>query len=93
MLRDGRVPLAVEVATVNRTQLLGEVLRLYLDDSPLKLLVLIKGTNVPPHGPALAERTLRQLYGQARIENTPARVVWAQEEKALEAALRDLLLL
>lgn len=87
-----RALVAVEVANVNTTQLVGETCRLYYDTCPAKLLVL-GDRNVPPNGKTQCEVLLRRLYGQDSIENTPARVVIFSDDMAIEKALADLLLL
>ena len=87
-----RVLVAVEVANVNTTQLVGEACRLYYDESPMKLLIL-GDRNVPRSGKDQCERLLRRLYGQDDIRNTPCRVVWYDDDKAIEDALRSLLLI
>ena len=87
-----RVVVAVEVANVNTTQLVGEACRLYYDSCPLKLLVL-GDRNVPKNGRAQCETLLARLYGQNSIADTPARVVWYHERDDAREALRDLLLL
>lgn len=69
----GRALVAVEVANVNTTQLVGEASRLYFDTCPIKLLVL-GDRNVPPNSKNQCELVLTRLYGQDYIENTPARV-------------------
>ncbi len=87
-----RPVIAVEVANVNTTQLVGETCRLYYDSCPLKLLVLGDRT-VPPDGKAQCELLLARLYGQDSIANTPARVVWYHDDAAVAPALFELLLL
>lgn len=87
-----RPVIAVEVANVNTTQLVGETCRLYYDSCPLKLLVL-GDRNVPPDGKAQCELLLARLYGQDSIANTPARVVWYHDDDAVARALAELLLL
>jgi len=84
--------IAVEVANVNTTQLVGETCRLYYDTCPLKLLVL-GDRNVPANGGEQCELLLTRLYGQGRIEHTPARVVWYHDDPGIGRALSDLLLL
>jgi hypothetical protein len=84
--------LAIEVANVNTTQLVGEACRLYYDSCPLKILVL-GDRNVPQNGVELCRCLLARLYGQQNIEHTPARVVNYDEDEKLEAALKELLLL
>jgi len=66
--------IAVEVAAVNTTQLTGEVLRLFYDSCPRKLLVLI-GKHPGKKGKQLSERIFCLLFGQEKITRTPARVV------------------
>ena len=87
-----RVVIAVEVANVNTTQLVGEACRLYYDSCPLKLLVL-GDRHVPRNGVEMCKHLLARLYGQDSIENTPARVVSYDNDDDLQSALRDLLLL
>jgi len=87
-----RVAVAVEVANVNTTQLVGETCRLYFDSCPLKLLIL-GDRNVPQSGKKQCEQLFAKLYGQENINNTPARVEWYHDDKAIESALRELLLL
>jgi hypothetical protein len=87
-----RPVIAVEVANVNTTQLVGETCRLYYDSCPLKLLVL-GDRNVPPDGKAQCELLLARLYGQDSIANTPARVVWYYDDDSVALALSELLLL
>jgi hypothetical protein len=84
--------IAVEVANVNTTQLVGETCRLYYDICPIKLLVL-GDRNVPPNGKQQCEVLLARLYGQDDIHNTPARVVKFSDDAAIEKALAELLLL
>jgi hypothetical protein len=84
--------IAVEVANVNTTQLVGETCRLYYDACSLKLLVL-GDRNVPPNGLKQCQMLLARLYGQDRIEDTPARVVSYSDDGAVEKALRELLYL
>lgn len=91
-LKDGAAVIAVEVANVNTTQLVGETCRLYYDSCPLKILVL-GDRNVPRDGKEQCELLLARLYGQDRIENTPARVVWFHDDAAIAHALTELLLL
>ena len=87
-----RVAIAVEVANVNTTQLVGESCRLYYDSCPLKLLVL-GDRNVPSSGKEQCESLLARLYGQDDIHNTPARVAWYNDDEGLELAIKELLLL
>jgi hypothetical protein len=86
---------AVEVANVNVTQLVGEVSRLYFDTLPLKLVVLhpkkVK-SNVPPQGKPQCEALFCCFYGQRDVTHTPARVVWDNKPDEIRQALRDLLL-
>jgi hypothetical protein len=84
--------IAVEVANVNTTQLVGETCRLYYDICPLKLLVL-GDRNISPNGQTQCEVLLARLYGQDDIEHTPARVVSYADDAAVERALSDLLLI
>ena len=83
---------AIEVANVNTTQLVGETCRLYYDSCSLKLLVL-GDRNVPNGGKDQCKKLLAKLYGQDDIRNTPARVVMYNDDSEIEVALRDLLLL
>ena len=53
---------AIEVANVNTTQLVGETCRLYYDSCPLKLLIL-GDRNVPSDGRQQCEKLLARLYG------------------------------
>ena len=82
---------AIEVANVNTTQLVGETCRLYYDSCPLKLLIL-GDRNVPSDGRQQCEKLLARLYGQDDIRCTPARVAWSSEDEVIETALRELLL-
>ena len=84
--------IAIEVANVNTTQLVGETCRLYYDSCPLKLLIL-GDRNIPSEGKKQCERLLAKLYGQDDIRHTPARVARYDEDDLVESALRDLLLL
>lgn len=86
------VVVAVEVANVNTTQLVGETCRLYYDCCALKLLVL-GDRNLPRDAQQQCELLLARLYGQDRIENTPARVVLFSDEPAILRALSELLLI
>lgn len=87
-----RPVIAVEVANVNTTQLVGETCRLYYDACPLKLLVL-GDRNVPSDGKGQCELLLARLYGQDSIADTPTRVVWYHDDDAVADALSELLLL
>ena len=87
-----RGAVAVEVANVNTTQLVGETCRLYYDSCPRKLLVL-GDRNVPREGGAQCEMLLARLYGQNSVENTPARVVSYADDEGTTRALKALLLL
>jgi hypothetical protein len=87
-----RAVLAVEVANVNTTQLVGEICRLYYDSCPLKILVL-GDRNVPRNGVDICKRLLARLYGQEKIEHTPARVVNYDDDDNLRQVLKELLLL
>jgi len=87
-----RVVVAVEVANVNTTQLVGETCRLYYDTCPTKLLVL-GDRNIPPGGKEQCEVLLARLYGQNDIMDTPARVVTYADDSGTAAALRDLLMI
>jgi hypothetical protein len=84
--------IAVEVAAVNTTQLTGEVLRLFYDSCPRKLLVLI-GKHPGNKGITLCERIFCLLFGQDNITRTPARVVRYSNKKAIKKYLRSLLLI
>jgi hypothetical protein len=86
------VAIAVEVANVNTTQLVGETCRLYYDTCYLKLLIL-GDRNVPSSGREQSEHLLSKLYGQDEIRNTPARVAWYYEDDYVTTALKELLLL
>jgi len=83
---------AIEVANVNTTQLVGETCRLYFDSCPLKLLIL-GDRNVPAEGKKQCENLLAKMFGQDDIRSTPARVARFDEDSVIEAALRDLLLI
>ena len=87
-----RALIAVEVANLNTTQLVGEVCRLYYDSCALKLLVL-GDRNVPKNGQEQCKTLLSKLYGQADTADTPARVVWYNDDKELSKSLSTLLLL
>lgn len=87
-----RVVVAIEVANVNTTQLVGETCRLYYDSCPLKLLVL-GNRNVPANGKDQCEKLLAKLYGQDDIRYTPARVVRYDDETGIKRALKELLLI
>ena len=87
-----RTLVAVEVANVNTTQLVGETCRLYYDSCPTKLLVL-GDRNVPRNGKSQCEILLTRLYGQDKITNTPARVVSYENDTEVEVVLRELLFL
>ena len=91
-IQGGAAVIAVEVANVNTTQLVCETCRLYFDTCPLKILVL-GDRNVPRDGKEQCELLLARLYGQDRIETTPARVVWFHDDAASAQALTELLLL
>jgi len=84
--------IAIEVAAVNTTQLTGEVLRLFYDSCPRKLLVLI-GKQPGKKGKYLCEKIFYLLYGQEKILRTPARVVRYTNEKDTKRCLKSLLLL
>jgi hypothetical protein len=86
-----KAAIAVEVANVNTTQLVGETCRLHYDCCPLKLMIL-GDRNVPKDGKKQCEQLFAKLYGQDDIRNTPARVAMFDEDELIEAALRDLLL-
>ena len=85
-----RALVAVEVANVNTTQLVGEATRLYLDNCPIKLLVL-GDRNAPPNSAKQCELVLARFYGQDYIEHTPARVVWYFDDERIAKALCDLM--
>jgi len=87
-----RPAVAIEVANVNTTQLVGETCRLYYDALPIKLLVL-GDRNIPPNGKKQCEILLARLYGQENIENTPSRVVNYSNDTAIKTALTQLLML
>lgn len=87
-----KVVVAVEVANVNTTQLVGEACRLYFDTCPTKLLVL-GDRNVPTNGKQQCEIVLARMYGQDSIQNTPSRVVLFNDDGATAEALSELLLL
>lgn len=89
---NGKAVVAVEVANVNTTQLVGEACRLYFDTCPNKLLVL-GDRNVPKDGQRQCEVLLARMYGQEDIKHTPARVVGYGDDDSIRAALGDLLLL
>ncbi len=82
---------AIEVANVNTTQLVGETCRLYFDSYPLKLLIL-GDRKVPAEGKKQCENLLAKMFGQDDIRCTPARVARFDEDSFIEAALSDLLL-
>jgi len=83
---------AVEVANVNTTQLVGETCRLYYDACPLKFLIL-GDRNVPTDGKKQCEKLLAKLYGQDDIRSTPARVASFDEDEVIASGLRELLLI
>lgn len=85
-----RVVVAVEVANVNTTQLVGEVTRLYYDCCPVKLLILFP-TNNTIGVREQCEKLFCLLYGQNDIHSTPARVEWHDMDDQIEASLRMLL--
>ena len=87
-----RVVIAVEVANVNTTQLVGETCRLYYDCCPQKLLVL-GDRNIRPNGKTQCELLLARLYGQSSIQDTPARVVSYDDDSDTKRALKELLFL
>ncbi len=86
----GRVAVAVEVANVNTTQLVGEVTRLYCDCCPAKLLILFHD-NATKGVKKQCEKLFCVLYGQEDIRHTPARVEWYNEEDQIENSLEELL--
>ena len=75
--------IAIEVANLNTTQLVGETCRLYYDSCPLKLLIL-GDRNVPSEGKKQCEKLLAKLHGQDDILYTPARVAKYDEDDAVE---------
>jgi hypothetical protein len=83
---------SIEVSAVNTTQLPSEVLRLYFDACPRKLLVLMK-QNTPKNGKELSEEIFCLLYAQKKITRTPAQVAWHDNEDGLGKCLENLLLL
>lgn len=87
-----RAIVAIEVANVNSTQLVNEAVRLYYDCCPIKLLIL-GDRNIPQNGKALCEKVLTRLYSQDKITDTPSRVFEYNEDKLIEAALKELLFL
>lgn len=88
--KTSRAVIAIEVANVNTTQLVGEACRLYYDCCPLKLLIL-GDRNIPKNGKELCEKVLAKLYGQNDINYTPARVFKYNEDKEIENALKRFL--
>ena len=86
------VAVAVEVANVNTTQLVGEACRLYYDTCFLKLLIL-GDRNVPLNGKEQCEKLLAKLYGQESILYTPARVEWYNDREGIMKSLKELLLI
>lgn len=91
ILRKGQKIIAIEVAGVNSTQLVGEATRLFFDHLPLKLLVLVQKKYVPRYAKELCELVLSALYHQPDISKTPARVVWGNDSHGLKQSLQDLL--
>lgn len=85
-----RVAVAVEIANVNTTQLVGEVTRLYCDCCPAKLLILFRD-NATKGVKKQCEKLFWLLYGQEDIRHTPARVEWYNEEDQIENSLKELL--
>ena len=85
-----RVVVAVEVANVNTTQLVGEVTRLYCDCCPAKLLILFPDHNIKGVKEQ-CEKLFGVLYGQEDIRHTPARVNWYEEDDQIEKSLKELL--
>ena len=86
----GRVAVAVEVANVNTTQLVGEVTRLYCDCCAAKLLIVYL-KNTTKGAKKQCEKLFCVLYGQEDIRHTPARVQWSDKEDQIEKSLRELL--
>jgi hypothetical protein len=85
-----RAVIAIEVANVNSTQLVGEVTRLYCDHCPNKMLIMYP-QNAPKDAKERCEILFRILYGQNDIKNTPARVEWHDDKAKIEVALKYLL--
>lgn len=85
-----RVAVAVEIANVNTTQLVGEVTRLYCDCCPVKLLILYR-KNATKGVKKQCEKLFCVQYGQEDIRDTPARVQWSDKEDQIEKSLRELL--
>ncbi len=89
-IKDSKIVMAIEVACVNITQLVGEVSTLFFDNCPIRLLILRK-RNVPTHGVIFCSDLMSRLYGQNDVTNTPARIVNFDDKEALKKHLRDLL--
>jgi len=87
-----RVAIAVEVADVNTTQLVGEVSRLYFDSCPLKLLIL-GHDNTQRNSKEQCENQFNKFYAQDDIQDTPVRVVWWDDDDQIRVSLKELLLL
>jgi len=87
-----RVAIAVEVADVNTTQLVGEVSRLYFDSCPLKLLIL-GHHNTQRNSKEQCENQFNKFYAQDDIQDTPVRVVWWDDNDQIRVSLKELLLL
>ena len=87
-----RVVIAVEVADVNTTQLVGEVCRLYFDSCPLKMLVL-GHDNTQRNSKEQCENQFNKFYAQDDIQDTPVRVVWWDDDDQIRVSLKELLLL
>lgn len=85
-----RVAVAVEIANVNTTQLVGEVTRLYCDCCAAKLLILFRD-NTTKGVKKQCEKLFCLLYGQEDIRHTPARVEWYDEDDQIEKSLSELL--
>lgn len=85
-----RVAVAVEVANVNTTQLVGEVTRLYCDCCAAKLLIVYL-KNTTKGAKKQCEKLFCVLYGQEDIRHTPARVEWSDKKDQIEKSLRELL--
>ena len=90
--KDNSVVLAVEVATVNTTQLVNEACRLYFDKCPRKLLI-IEHRHGPKNAVEQCAGLLSRLYGQDSINDTPARVAWFDDNESIQLCLEELLLL
>jgi hypothetical protein len=84
--------IAVEIADLNTTQLVGAVVRLFFDTCAIKLLI-VGNQNASLHGTAQCEQLFARLYGQDDIQNAPARVAAFTDHASIEKALNDLLFL